>query len=116
MWKSTASASISKISFILLRWSSFITKKYINGEAAIAAEKASKKYSKDVKKRAGEISAAHKELAEKKKQIEEMEQQLKELYSETYVLKDEITTKSQENTKDKALLKQLNEVLEQKKK
>ena len=44
-----------------------------------------------------------------------MEQQLKELYSETYVLKDEITTKSQENTKDKALLKQLNEVLEKKK-
>jgi hypothetical protein len=30
------------------------------------AQKASKKYSKDVKKRAGEIQVAHKELAEKK--------------------------------------------------
>ena len=79
------------------------------------AQKASKKYTKEVNKRVGEIQVAHKELAEKKKQIEEMEQQLKELYSETYVLKDEITTKSQENTKDKALLKQLNEVLEKKK-
>ena len=44
-----------------------------------------------------------------------MEQQLKELYSETYVLKDEITTKSQASCRDKALLKQLEELLEKKK-
>ena len=80
------------------------------------AQKASRKYTKEVKKRAGEISVAHKDLAEKKKQIKEIEQQLKELYSEAYVLKDEITTKSQESCRDKALLKQLNEVLEKKKK
>ena len=55
-------------------------------------------------------------MAEKRKQIKEMEQQLKELYSETYVLKDKITTKSQASCKDKALLKQLDEVLEKKKK
>ena len=53
--------------------------------------------------------------SEEKKQIAEMEQQLKELYSETYVLKDEITTKSQASCRDKALLKQLDELLEKKK-
>ena len=79
------------------------------------AQKARRKYSREVKKRAGEIHVAHKELAEKKKQIAEMEQQLKELYSETYVLKDEITTKSQASCRDKALLKQLDELLEKKK-
>ena len=86
----------------------------INIDLTSYAKKASKKYSKDVKKRAEEITTAHKDLAKKKKQIEKMEQELKELYSKTYVLQDKISSKSEENTKDKALLKQINKLLKKK--
>lgn len=83
----------------------------INVDLSSYCKKASKKYSKDIKKRTEEITTAQKDLAEKKNKIKELEQQIQELYISSRTLIDEISSKGVENKTDKALLKQINTVL-----